>query len=126
MESIELAYIAGFLDGDGSIFFQIVPRKDYKQKFQNDSTTIEEKYTLFIDLTTIFLCDATVWYYNHVYHHFFNDSGQIKDIQMFNVNINIANEAIDKILNNYESNNKCFTEKTIDIETNTFENNSSV
>jgi len=34
MESIELAYIAGFLDGDGSIFFQIIPRKDYKQKFQ--------------------------------------------------------------------------------------------
>ena len=34
MESIELAYIAGFLDGDGSVFFQIVPRKDYKQKFQ--------------------------------------------------------------------------------------------
>ena len=29
-----LAYIAGFLDGDGSIFFQIVPRSDYKQKFQ--------------------------------------------------------------------------------------------
>ncbi len=29
-----LAYIAGFLDGDGSIFFQIIPRKDYKQKFQ--------------------------------------------------------------------------------------------
>ncbi len=29
-----LAYMAGFLDGDGSIFFQIVPRSDYKQKFQ--------------------------------------------------------------------------------------------
>ncbi|MFA5019594.1 MAG: LAGLIDADG family homing endonuclease [Candidatus Pacearchaeota archaeon] len=29
-----LAYIAGFLDGDGSIFFQIVSRPDYKQKFQ--------------------------------------------------------------------------------------------
>jgi hypothetical protein len=29
-----LVYIAGFLDGDGSILFQIVPRKDYKQKFQ--------------------------------------------------------------------------------------------
>lgn len=28
------AYIAGFLDGDGGIFFQIIPRKDYKQKFQ--------------------------------------------------------------------------------------------
>jgi hypothetical protein len=34
MEETILAYIAGFLDGDGSIFFQIVPRKDYKQKFQ--------------------------------------------------------------------------------------------
>ena len=34
METTILAYIAGFLDGDGSIFFQIVPRKDYKQKFQ--------------------------------------------------------------------------------------------
>ena len=29
-----IAYIAGFLDGDGSVFFQIIPRKDYKQKFQ--------------------------------------------------------------------------------------------
>ena len=34
MEPTILAYIAGFLDGDGSIFFQIIPRKDYKQKFQ--------------------------------------------------------------------------------------------
>ena len=34
MESTTLAYIAGFLDADGSIFFQIVPRKDYKRKFQ--------------------------------------------------------------------------------------------
>ncbi len=34
MDETTLAYIAGFLDGDGSIFFQIVPRKDYKQKFQ--------------------------------------------------------------------------------------------
>ena len=34
MDSTILAYIAGFLDGDGSIFFQIVPRKDYIQKFQ--------------------------------------------------------------------------------------------
>ena len=34
MDSTTLAYIAGFLDVDGSIFFQIVPRKDYKQKFQ--------------------------------------------------------------------------------------------
>ena len=34
MKPTIIAYIAGFLDGDGSIFFQIVPRKDYKQKFQ--------------------------------------------------------------------------------------------
>ena len=34
MDKTILAYIAGFLDGDGSIFFQIVPRPDYKQKFQ--------------------------------------------------------------------------------------------
>lgn len=34
MEPTIIAYIAGFLDGDGSIFFQIVPRKDYKMKFQ--------------------------------------------------------------------------------------------
>ena len=34
IDSTILAYIAGFLDGDGSIFFQIIPRKDYKQKFQ--------------------------------------------------------------------------------------------
>ena len=38
MDSTMLAYIAGFLDGDGSIFFQIIPRKDYKQKFQIKST----------------------------------------------------------------------------------------
>ena len=34
MDKTILAYIAGFLDGDGSIFFQIIPRKDYIQKFQ--------------------------------------------------------------------------------------------
>ena len=34
MEPTTLAYIAGFLDGDGSIFFQIVRRKDYVNKFQ--------------------------------------------------------------------------------------------
>ena len=33
-DSETLAYIAGFLDGDGSIFFQIVKRPDYKLKFQ--------------------------------------------------------------------------------------------
>ena len=34
IDSTQLAYIAGFLDGDGSIFFQIVSRPDYKLKFQ--------------------------------------------------------------------------------------------
>jgi LAGLIDADG endonuclease len=29
MDATVLAYIAGFLDGDGSIFFQLVRRKDY-------------------------------------------------------------------------------------------------
>jgi len=30
----ELSYIAGFLDGDGSIYAQIVRRPDYRMKFQ--------------------------------------------------------------------------------------------
>ena len=34
MDTATCAYIAGFLDGDGSIIFQIVPRKDYKLRFQ--------------------------------------------------------------------------------------------
>ena len=34
IDSTTIAYIAGFLDGDGSIFFQIVSRPDYKLKFQ--------------------------------------------------------------------------------------------
>ena len=34
MDSTTLAYVAGFLDGDGSIFFQIVKRDDYKLKYQ--------------------------------------------------------------------------------------------
>ena len=34
IDSINLAYIAGFLGGDGSIFFQIIKRSDYKHKFQ--------------------------------------------------------------------------------------------
>ncbi len=34
IDSTTLAYIAGFLDGDGSIFFQIISRPDYKLKFQ--------------------------------------------------------------------------------------------
>ena len=29
-----LAYIAGFLDGDGSIFFQLIRKKDYRVGFQ--------------------------------------------------------------------------------------------
>ena len=33
-QDLTLAYIAGFLDGDWSIFFQIVSRPDYKLKFQ--------------------------------------------------------------------------------------------
>ena len=34
MNSTTIAYIAGFLDGDGSIFFQLVRRKDYVFGFQ--------------------------------------------------------------------------------------------
>ncbi len=34
MDPTILAYIAGFLDGDGSVFFQIVRRKGYKQGYQ--------------------------------------------------------------------------------------------
>jgi lipopolysaccharide export LptBFGC system permease protein LptF len=34
VDSTTLAYVAGFLDGDGSIFFQIVKRKDYRRGFQ--------------------------------------------------------------------------------------------
>ena len=30
----EKAYIAGFIDGDGCILSQIIPRKDYVYKFQ--------------------------------------------------------------------------------------------
>jgi hypothetical protein len=32
--AIESAYVAGFLDGDGSIIAQIVPKEDYVLKFQ--------------------------------------------------------------------------------------------
>lgn len=32
------AYIAGFLDGDGSVFLQLVQRADYKLKFQIKTT----------------------------------------------------------------------------------------
>ncbi len=34
MDATVLAYIAGFLDGDGSIFFQLIRRKDYCLGFQ--------------------------------------------------------------------------------------------
>jgi hypothetical protein len=34
MSEVEKAYIAGFLDADGCINAQIVPRQDYKLKFQ--------------------------------------------------------------------------------------------
>jgi hypothetical protein len=34
MHSTMIAYIAGFLDGDGSIFFQLVKRKDYLYGYQ--------------------------------------------------------------------------------------------
>jgi hypothetical protein len=34
MESTVLAYIAGFLDGDGSIFFQLIRKRDYRLGFQ--------------------------------------------------------------------------------------------
>jgi LAGLIDADG endonuclease len=34
MDPTILAYIAGFLDGDGSIFFQIIRKKDYRLGFQ--------------------------------------------------------------------------------------------
>jgi hypothetical protein len=34
MESTIRAYIAGFLDGDGSIFFQLIRKRDYRFGFQ--------------------------------------------------------------------------------------------
>ena len=34
LTEIELAYIAGFLDGDGSIYAQIVKGDDYKYGFR--------------------------------------------------------------------------------------------
>ncbi len=50
MDSTTLAYIAGFLDGDGSIFFQIVPRKDYKQKFQIRSSIAFYQKTEYVEI----------------------------------------------------------------------------
>jgi len=34
MQDTTLAYIAGFLDGDGSVMFQLKPRFDYAYGFQ--------------------------------------------------------------------------------------------
>ena len=46
MDAIVLAYIAGFLDGDGSVFFQIVRRKDYIRGFQiRSSVAFSQKTT---------------------------------------------------------------------------------
>ena len=50
MDSTMLAYIAGFLDGDGSIFFQIIPRKDYKQKFQIRTSIAFYQKTEYIEI----------------------------------------------------------------------------
>ena len=38
MDPTILAYIAGFLDGDGSIFFQLIRKKDYRLGFQLRTT----------------------------------------------------------------------------------------
>ena len=38
MRDTTLAYIAGFLDGDGSIMFQLKPRSDYAYGFQIKAT----------------------------------------------------------------------------------------
>ena len=60
MDSTILAYIAGFLDGDGSVFFQIVPREDYKQKFQIRTSIAfyqKSKYVSILDwLKNVFNC----------------------------------------------------------------------
>ena len=46
LSPIELSYIAGFLDGDGSIYAQIVKRYDYRLKFQiRVSITFYQKTT---------------------------------------------------------------------------------
>ena len=50
MDSTILAYIAGFLDGDGSIFFQIVKRKDYKLGFQIRSSLAFYQKTEFVSI----------------------------------------------------------------------------
>lgn len=38
MEVTTLAYIAGFLDGDGSVILQLKPRSDYAYRFQIKAT----------------------------------------------------------------------------------------
>ena len=52
MDPTTLAYIAGFLDGVGSIFFQIVQRKNYKQriKFQIRSSIAFYQKTTFSEI----------------------------------------------------------------------------
>ena len=46
LSPVELSYIAGFLDGDGSIYAQIVKRSDYRLKFQiRVSITFYQKTT---------------------------------------------------------------------------------
>ena len=46
LSPVELSYIAGFLDGDGSIYAQIVKRSDYRLKFKiRVSITFYQKTT---------------------------------------------------------------------------------
>ena len=52
LDSTTLAYIAGFLDGDGSIFFQIVSRPDYKLKFQ-----IRSSIAFYQDTTQVWILE---------------------------------------------------------------------
>jgi intein-encoded DNA endonuclease-like protein len=46
LSPLELSYIAGFLDGDGSIYAQIIKRSDYRLGFQiRVSITFYQKTT---------------------------------------------------------------------------------